>query len=570
MKVRKRAPNILRTAGTSVRIADREIRTKKRYLKKGLTASVIGAEENDEEMSKDKSDFPILRNRNSRKTVQERYRQKQKEQMAAGKALEKGYEDAVRGQKGKASSVSGDSKGYAAFQRNGSNWYQPFKLKGVAEYASSQKAGSQSQEEKAFGSGSEIPTITKKGNRIVRKAGREAGRTAASLAAGAATGGTSMALSVALRTARAAVGKTKEALQASVIKGGENSEEAQTVKKPSGGTWGLLAAAMAASVIPFLMVIALLLPFLFLGSAITIQELNGANRLVLVARQEITLGDVADGRIGGQKYKDWYGLDDNWCAIFVSWCADQCGYINRDIMPRTASVDTMKTWYQEREQYHEKDGYEPKLGDIIFFGNGMSHVGIVAEYDAENGIVTTVEGNTGISNTDPYHQGSRVSQCSYPVTYSQIIGYATPKYPLEVIEIPEPYGTEYSYMGWQMITSPSSKQYKLREEAGMNFDEDGFGKIGDRYVIACTSTFGQVGDYIDWELDNGTIIETVIGDIKNQNDEGCNEWGHHNGLCVIEFVVDKESWYGTGKYPTDFHSEWDGRTIRATNVGSFW
>lgn len=558
MKVRKRAPNILRVAGTSVRIADREIRTKKRYLKKGLTASVIGAEENDEEMSKDESNPLLLKSRYSRKTVQERYREEQKEQVAAGKTLEKekGYEDAIRRKSGRTSSAGGNSKNYTS-PKNESNWYQPFKLKSVSENTSSQKAGSQSKKKEI-------------GKQVGKKAVRIAAGATAEVTAGAATGGTSLVISSAVRIATGAARKTKEALQASVIKGGEDGQEKQFAGRSSEGALGLLAAGAVVVMIPILMVIVLLIPVLFLGSVFTLQEMSGANRIVVVARQEITAGEVSDGRIGGQKYKDWYGVDDNWCAIFVSWCADQCGFINMDIMPRTASVDAMKKWYQDREQYHEKDGYEPKKGDIIFFGNGMSHVGIVAEYDVENGIVTTVEGNSGISNTEPYHQGSRVTQRSYPITYKQIIGYATPKYPMAVIDIPEPYGTEYSYMGWQMITSPSSKQYKLREEAGMNFDENGFGKINDRYVIACTSTFGQVGDYIDWELDNGTTIETVIGDIKNQNDEGCNEWGHRNGLCVIEFVVDKKSWYGTGKYPTDFHSEWDGRTIRATNVGSFW
>ena len=104
----------------------------------------------------------------------------------------------------------------------------------------------------------------------------------------------------------------------------------------------------------------------------------------------------------------------------------------------------------------------------------------------------------------------------------------------------------------------------------MNFDANGFGKIHGRYVIACTTTFGDIGDYIDFTLDNGTVIKTVIGDIKNQNDPGCNIWGHQNGACVIEFVVDKNSWYGTSRYPTKFLPEWAGRPARAKKAGSYW
>lgn len=558
MKVRKRAPDVLRVAGTSVRTADREIRTKKRYLKKGFKTFDKEAEENEEETGS-KAQSLFLEKRVSYKTVQERYRRNQRKQAETGRILEKekGYEETVKSQRSRQGSG-----------RKENIQYQPFKIKSVLEDVTAKKEAGQLKEE-ADSDRNKIPDFIKTGKGAGKKAAKASAEAAAEAAVGAAAGGVSLPITAAVRAAKmatAAAREMKEALQASVIR---DDNEKQTAR-PSGGTWGIIALTIAAGAIPFLMVVTILIPFLFLGSVFTLQELNGANRIVLVARGEISTGEVSDGSLGGQKYKEWYGMDDDWCAIFVSWCADQCGYINMDIMPKTASVDTMKTWYQDREQYHEKDGYEPKMGDIIFFGNGISHVGIVAEYDAESGIVITVEGNTGISNATPYHTGSQVKQCSYPVTYDKIIGYATPKYPLEVIEIPEPYGTEYSYMGWQMITSTSSKQYKLREEAGMNFDADGFGKIGDRYVIACTNTFGQVGDYIDWELDNGTVIETVIGDIKNRNDDGCNEWGHRNGLCVVEFVVDKESWYGKGKYPTDFHPEWEGRTIRATKVGSFW
>lgn len=35
------------------------------------------------------------------------------------------------------------------------------------------------------------------------------------------------------------------------------------------------------------------------------------------------------GNVGGEPYWSWYGFGSRveWCACFVSWCADQCGYI---------------------------------------------------------------------------------------------------------------------------------------------------------------------------------------------------------------------------------------------------
>lgn len=43
---------------------------------------------------------------------------------------------------------------------------------------------------------------------------------------------------------------------------------------------------------------------------------------------------------GGEPYWSWYGFDSRveWCACFVSWCADQCGYIDSGIIPKFSFV----------------------------------------------------------------------------------------------------------------------------------------------------------------------------------------------------------------------------------------
>ena len=38
------------------------------------------------------------------------------------------------------------------------------------------------------------------------------------------------------------------------------------------------------------------------------------------------------------------------------------------------------------------------------------------------------------------------------------------------------------------LRQTGSNQYKLRVKTGEHYDANGFGKIGDRYVIACTPT----------------------------------------------------------------------------------
>lgn len=144
------------------------------------------------------------------------------------------------------------------------------------------------------------------------------------------------------------------------------------------------------------------------------------------------------------------------------------------------------------------------------------------------------------------------------------------------IPIPSGLGSVHTYMAWQLITATTSMQYKLREQAGMNFDEEGFGRINGRYVIACTTTFGNVGDYIDFYQEDGSIIQCIIGDIKNQNDAGCNEWGHNNGKTIVEFVVDINTWYsdGGGNHSNPgqegFHMEWNQCLTHAINGGSYF
>ncbi len=131
------------------------------------------------------------------------------------------------------------------------------------------------------------------------------------------------------------------------------------------------------------------------------------------------------GNIGGEPYWSWYGFSGRveWCACFVSWCANECGYIESGIIPKFAGCVQGSEWFKERGLWQD-NSYEPRPGDIIFFDwadesgqDGSSdHVGIVQK--VENGRVYTVEGNSG----------DECRQNSYPIGYFEIYGYATPAY----------------------------------------------------------------------------------------------------------------------------------------------
>ena len=134
---------------------------------------------------------------------------------------------------------------------------------------------------------------------------------------------------------------------------------------------------------------------------------------------EVALTQI--GNEGGQPYWSWYGFDSRveWCACFVSWCADQCGYIDSGLIPKFAGCIDGANWFKSNNRWNDRN-YEPKAGDIIFFdceGDGTTdHVGIVEK--CENGTVYTVEGNSG----------DACKQRQYAVGSSNIYGYGIPAY----------------------------------------------------------------------------------------------------------------------------------------------
>lgn len=127
------------------------------------------------------------------------------------------------------------------------------------------------------------------------------------------------------------------------------------------------------------------------------------------------------GNVGGEPYWSWYGFSSRveWCACFVSWAANECGYIDAGVIPKFAGCIQGSNWFKERGLWQD-GSFTPSAGHIIFFdweGDGETdHVGIVER--VENGTVYTVEGNSG----------DECRQNSYSIGSSVIYGYGTPAY----------------------------------------------------------------------------------------------------------------------------------------------
>lgn len=133
-------------------------------------------------------------------------------------------------------------------------------------------------------------------------------------------------------------------------------------------------------------------------------------KLLNIAYDEVGTKETPENEV---KYNNWYyrgeeSLDGTgktppngdgypWCAVFVSWCANEAGMLD-NCVPRESGCARMKKKYQENNSYYlANDGYAPKAGDVFVHlnANGTGHVGYVVAYDEENNKIYTIEGNSG-------------------------------------------------------------------------------------------------------------------------------------------------------------------------------
>jgi hypothetical protein len=147
---------------------------------------------------------------------------------------------------------------------------------------------------------------------------------------------------------------------------------------------------------------------------------SGSDDIVEIAKQYI-------GNKGGEIFWRYMGFNSRvaWCACFVSYCANEAGYIESGVLPKYASCEkggraSYIPWLKQRGLWHDAKGYAPNVGDLIFFdwgGDGLAdHIGIV-EY-VKGSAVHTIEGNTS----------DMVARRSYSLNNVSIKGYGAPNY----------------------------------------------------------------------------------------------------------------------------------------------
>ena len=98
-----------------------------------------------------------------------------------------------------------------------------------------------------------------------------------------------------------------------------------------------------------------------LWSAVLYGIYSGDYAIVTVALSQV-------GNVGGEPYWSWYGFNSRveWCACFVSWCFNECGYLDTGNAPKFAGCVGGVEWFRSHGQWADST-IEPAPGMIVFF-----------------------------------------------------------------------------------------------------------------------------------------------------------------------------------------------------------
>ena len=233
------------------------------------------------------------------------------------------------------------------------------------------------------------------------------------------------------------------------------------------------------------------------------------------------------------KYNDWFwgeGTSADWCAAFVCWCADQCGYLN-DIIPKSASCSTMfrmltgsygYTYYPVTSTTpFGGSSYTPVPGDLMFFSKSgnlgdakpFEHIGIIVEVEEDGWY--TVEGNTTGGGQIP---GEGVAKNHFTATTLQARvrnGYIVHvEYP-EAVNNDENFALTYNFlvgvMGLNQAAACGVMANMNAESTGIVPDQEELSG-GGGYGI-CQWTGSRRTDLVTWCNANGYDYKSLEGQL---------------------------------------------------------
>ncbi len=255
-----------------------------------------------------------------------------------------------------------------------------------------------------------------------------------------------------------------------------------------------------------------------------------ADAIVSVALAE---EGYTEGANNDNKYGRWYNYNNApWCAMFISWCANQAG-IPENVIKKNASADNMYSSQKTGNfggTYYPKNSISPQKGDIVYYDwnrNGCSdHVEIVISVNESSKTFTSVGGNTrGDSGGS---EGVR-RHSNYSFTSSYIVGFERPNYSGSVtptanddelgISYPRPQVSSTVWLGKNGITSGDYVKWlqtalNKADNAGLAVD----GQFGSGTTTAVKNFQAKHGLTQDGQAGIATInklIEVIKGQINS-------------------------------------------------------
>ncbi len=225
------------------------------------------------------------------------------------------------------------------------------------------------------------------------------------------------------------------------------------------------------------------------------------------------------------EYNRLYGKLDNgegngnsygymWCASFVSWVL-RAANVDKKVAGEDVSCASWVSFFESKGQFKTRDsGYTPVVGDIIFYkgsrtSSRSNHVGIVV--GCENGVVYTVEGNTGgiAYDGDPTNGGG-VARKNYVLSDTYIVGYGVPSYKTKA-------DTNYDFELFE-INALSAGTYTVVSRNAKIVPAPGSSEMLKRLAIGSTFEVTKVnGEYGECTVDGVSGWVNLSNAIKTEN-----------------------------------------------------
>lgn len=249
------------------------------------------------------------------------------------------------------------------------------------------------------------------------------------------------------------------------------------------------------------------------------------------------------------QYGLWYGygnvtyVNNSWCAIFVSWCANQAE-ISRSIIEKERKVKSMYENFDELgllHLSHARGGtYVPKYGDIVFFrsnGSDYQHVAIVTgvSYSEGEQIVNYIEGNSAQHN---------VRESQKNLSSTEISAFASPAYSTQE--------NEHNYVSASHnVSTVHTCSYCQKEAVGILECTH-----SDTFTQSCNlCDYSRTGIWIHLNDDNTGHVCSVCDEYANGSWHGdhTGDPGHICTLCGYE----SQTLIADPVYDHDHMQHWD-------------